>query len=747
MTEEQRMEEGRRMFQIFAARMFEQRVLTAYREKVARERQQKLLEELEDESRLDAQREAKKARDAQKKKDKKQMQKQKQAEEKAKREAEKAAEDTAAKEAEAKKQEEQRRKAEEKRKKKEAERKAQEEEKARKEAEKNRRLQEEKERQQEAERKVREQKAAEKRTREEAKRREREEREAREREVREKKAAEEKERQEREAHAKAQREAQEKTKREEQAAAQQPQILSSKRPSLPAVVALPPTIQQKAQQASRSPHLQVATPNLPKAPTLSRPRQASQQDSHSPSPAAAQIPSKPSGPTSPGSSATSQPSRPSSKAIPAPSKPTTNQSSIPQHPQPPSPNVPSGPRPGMPIPPAAGHTIPHVSMNGFPNAQNHVMHAMAQRGPYGHTVPMFPPGGPHGAQYRSLGPHSGMPGPPPGMVGMPHLSGFTSATGPVFQPSTPAATPFHAPRASIPSHTRNQSASIEKSKFDGPSPSQGSHLQHQPQPQPIGRPAPIGRPSSVKPIEGHFAGKIAASEVDELANHLGSSALLGDDTDDAMPPSSVDRGVAHGNSGSTRPIGFSTSAQAFSSHSPHQALGVAPASSSWGAPGLPFQPHGSGSGSGPGWGATAGGLSSWSNPKMPGAFGSSGRPSSVPRAILVRHLLCRACQSAGPGSFHPLESIHRQVEALRPSKEEPIPVAELLDICETEGDANNGGGQFVLKPEGQGRMAVKWQSDAQQHPARGSVGLGEIGSPVPSSSVPTRGFQKINGIF
>lgn len=35
MTEAERMEEGRRMFQIFAARMFEQRVLTAYREKVS----------------------------------------------------------------------------------------------------------------------------------------------------------------------------------------------------------------------------------------------------------------------------------------------------------------------------------------------------------------------------------------------------------------------------------------------------------------------------------------------------------------------------------------------------------------------------------------------------------------------------------------------------------------------------------------------------------------------------------------
>lgn len=39
------MEEGRRMFSIFAARMFEQRVLTAYREKVAQERQLELLRE------------------------------------------------------------------------------------------------------------------------------------------------------------------------------------------------------------------------------------------------------------------------------------------------------------------------------------------------------------------------------------------------------------------------------------------------------------------------------------------------------------------------------------------------------------------------------------------------------------------------------------------------------------------------------------------------------------------------------
>lgn len=67
----QKMEDGKRMFSIFAARMFEQRVLTAYRERVAQERQLQLLRELEDEDRVAHEREAKKAKENQKKKDKK----------------------------------------------------------------------------------------------------------------------------------------------------------------------------------------------------------------------------------------------------------------------------------------------------------------------------------------------------------------------------------------------------------------------------------------------------------------------------------------------------------------------------------------------------------------------------------------------------------------------------------------------------------------------------------------------------
>ena len=71
MSEEQKSEEGKRMFSIFAARMFEQRVLQAYREKVAQERQLQLLRELEEDDKLNKEREAKKQTQNQKKKDKK----------------------------------------------------------------------------------------------------------------------------------------------------------------------------------------------------------------------------------------------------------------------------------------------------------------------------------------------------------------------------------------------------------------------------------------------------------------------------------------------------------------------------------------------------------------------------------------------------------------------------------------------------------------------------------------------------
>ena len=156
LTEEQRMAEGRRMFQIFAARMFEQRVLTAYREKVAQERQAKLLEELEAEDTREREREAKKLKDSQKKKEKKKAQQQKKEEDRARKEADRLAAENKAKEEAERKAEEARRKKEELRLKKEAERKAAEAERLRRDEEKKKRLQEEQAKQEAAlkERKV-----------------------------------------------------------------------------------------------------------------------------------------------------------------------------------------------------------------------------------------------------------------------------------------------------------------------------------------------------------------------------------------------------------------------------------------------------------------------------------------------------------------------------------------------------------------------------------------------------------------
>ncbi|KAF2863865.1 hypothetical protein K470DRAFT_267878 [Piedraia hortae CBS 480.64] len=324
-SEEQRMYEGRRMFQIFAARMFEQRVFTAYREKVALERQQRLLEELKDEEKLENQRQKKKERDAQKKKERKKAQQQHRAEEKARKEAEKAAEEARQREELEKQQEEQRRKKEDQRKKREEAKRKEEEEKARKEAERQRQVQEAEQRRQEASRK----KAAEKARKEEQKKREREEREAREAEVR------------------ARRLSQERKEREAKAPA----------PSAPQVTKK--VSQSAVPHVKQPPGITPPVPAVPKAATPFRPRQTSGQSPHVP-PVPLQQSSAHTGP----SATTSPPNVPppgAPKVISAAQSHSTHETSQAQ-PQIPSPAG-FGPTPSMhlgsvPTPPVPGPRNP-----------------------------------------------------------------------------------------------------------------------------------------------------------------------------------------------------------------------------------------------------------------------------------------------------------------------------------------------------------------------------------------------------
>ncbi|SMR47109.1 unnamed protein product [Zymoseptoria tritici ST99CH_1A5] len=790
LTEEQRMQEGRRMFQIFAARMFEQRVLQAYREKVAAERQRKLLEELEDEDKQHAQREAKRQRDAQKKKDKKKQQQQAKAEEKAKRDAEKAAEEARLKEAEEKKLEEQRRRKEEQRRKREEEKKKQEEEKAKKEAEKLRRQQEEQQRREEMERKAREAKAAEKAKKEEAKRKEREEREAREKEAREHKAHIEKERKDHEAKLRAQAAAKDREKQNQPTHANPPQI--TKRPSQAGMVAVPGVHSKNAQSGVSSPHPTVAKPVVPKPIQPSKQRQASQQGS---------LASSPKGPQSQQSSAPSKSSSPASsgpKQNPIQPKTIMQKSSHPsgQFSQPPMPTSsplpphhPLQPPPGMPHMqqqhPGGFPGMGPMGFPGFGGPQGPAMPNLSHRGP----MQMFPQQGPHmgmpnrmpfGPGMNGIGPPGMMmqpnqrifpfdgPGsqPPPGFGHTPHpaLPQQTSPIGP------PQAAPGGEQRSSTAGHSRQPS--LDKERFESTAN------------QPISRPAPIKRPGSDKPPGADRSGP--TPDVDDLSKHLGSSALL-DDTDEPMPPNLADvrrhSSIAPGAGARNISIPSSTLGQmagGFGNAVVGNPLGPAPFAN-WNGPGMTGMPFGQSPNlAQPNWGSLPNGSlnNNWSANNS--AFGvnvgtstfgnMSGhpgqnihRPSAVGlnRPLTIRLAVCQACKqlsnntsrnesstSSSPSNandgFHDVHTLLRQIESNRPMLDSPPTLREIEEICETEGDHQNGGGELYVRRTGEDggskAFSVKWEPDVLTPEVGGRTsgggGLGEIGSPLPSKTSP-----------
>ena len=688
------------MFQIFAARMFEQRVLQAYREKVAAERQQKLLEELaEEDVRKDA-KEAKKAKEAQKRKEKKDKQRQLKAEQEAKKEAERAAKEAEAKAAEEKRLEEQRKKREEQRKKKEAERKAQEEEKQRKEAERLKRQQEERERQQEAERKAREQKALEKKAKDEAKRKEREEREAKEKEAKEKKALEDKNR----------------TAKEDQAAAAAAHNAiagAAKKSSQPAVAVPPQLLKQNSSAGMPSP---LVTPAVPKAPTPNRPRQTSHQTSHSSSPKTPHATLGVSKSTSPNSQMPNQ-SIPRSILTKAP---------IPQqglsnpHGQPASPMPPMGPPPGMQGPPGLGMGNMPPGLNGFPGHTSMMPGMMGPRP----NMPFYPQPAPQ--SFRGF--------PPPGMHtsgALPIGRGGFPMEGP---PGFPAPPGFTAPMPTafpmgMPTHSRQGSGSFER--LSNESPITG------PSAQPIQRPTPIKRPSSVKED-----GQQNGSDVDELANHLGSKALLDDDDD--IPELPENRRPSMQQHGSVRAPSFGFADIPGSQYGSFGAPGVG-GGSIWGTPPLGgFHPGPAGGGN-------------WGNSPTSNIFNSpfslnggnargTERNANEHRIVWLRRTICAACKTLGPRAadaegYVDASEVHRQVEASRGamdpaavSMEEMKEACDILDVTHT-----NGGGTLDYKEADNGRVEKIRFSESAPATAMPSS-LGEIGSPVPGHSVLAGGF-------
>lgn len=711
MTEEQRMEEGRRMFQIFAARMFEQRVLTAYREKVARERQDKLLEELEQEDTKKQQQAAKRAKEAQKKKDRAAQKKQAQLEERARREAQKAEEEATRHAEEQKKIEEARRKADEKRKKKDAQRKAEEEGRLRREAERQRRALEQKEKQAEQERKARELKERERKLKEEQRRKEQEARELKERETRERREKHEKDKREKEqraAQAKAEREAKEKLKQEEKAT-QKASAVVAPIPTQPAKKQHPisiPALPQHVPANHPSPQISVATPVLPKAPTPMKPRSVSQevtrsvsQASHSASGASqaasphplTPIHSSP-GPIGPPSKASSagpigagpsmQPVSPLHAAMKSP--PGLHQNPFNNLGMPPL---------GMQYPPG----LPPMAHGGFGRMHD----------------PMFPPG-PSNYRPGSIpapppglgGPIGGRPFPPPSQL----PPGFPFGPDPI--PSMHQGFP-HPESVSPPqpsSHSRQASSSFEPGSFDMKS-SSGS------QPIPISKPGPIGRPASV--VHGQRKSDLSA-DIDEVSDHLGSSALI-DGTDFPLEEHSLHNTPRH-----FAPGPGTGQQQMFPGPPLIDPLFGSPVSAGWGQPQAAFSPP-------PGFG------NAWVPRPL---FGIP--PSGVrqPRSIGVRQMLVRACKdlanhAADPDGYISLSAIKGHVDSITPPDWNQVFESDLLDMCETEGNTQNGGGSFETKSDDLGKVSIRFDPNINLTPTHHprSVGApGEIKSPAVGAS-------------
>ncbi|TQV93780.1 stress response protein nst1 [Cordyceps javanica] len=734
MTEAQRMEEGRRMFQIFAARMFEQRVLSAYKEKVAKERQQKLLEELEEESRQENEQKAKKAKMAQKKKDKAAQRKQAMAEEKARKEAEKAAEDAARIEAEQQRVAQQKQKADEKRRLKEAQRRAEEEARLRKEAERLRKIHEQKERQAEQERKAREAKEREKKAKEEQRVKDREAREQKDREAQERKEKQERDKKDKEARAqRAQREAQEANEAKARAKAASvaaglvpPQIQLAKRGQQPP----PPSSMQQQQQpvpvpvpatavlphhppnpaSFASPKVPVATPVLPKSvvPTPARQRapsqqQQQQQQQHDATFSTASPSLSPRSSTtvhmSPGSigqerklSFGTGPGVPYSVSPPGiPS--TTSMLSAAFH----------GSPIGMQPPPGLPH---HAAPPGFTSRlPNDPVFPAFRSSPSG--MMMAPPGinGPAG---RVMPPASGGPIGPPGFQ-QPVGDQFPISQGYGSMPKDVAP----------PTHTRQGSGA-----FDTIGSSAAA--------MPIGRPAPIGRPGSTSRSgrlhDGSNSSGGGGDDDTDNTKHLGSSVLVEDD--EPLRPDILNQGgTLRTQPPGLRPTGFATSPFMDNGfpRGGHNLWAPTPTS----ANGQHFPPPGFGN---PGWGAAApphpppppgmnpggggGGGFTVGSPVIGGGVGMRSGISQTSRHVAIRQMLCAACKTLASSS-DPMDDGFVDLGALRnhienQSSDPTISAQDLLNLCDTEGSASNGGGTFdvIRRGDTASHVAVRWVPDA-----------------------------------
>jgi hypothetical protein len=128
-------------------------------------------------------------------------------------------------------------------------------------------------------------------------------------------------------------------------------------------------------------------------------------------------------------------------------------------------------------------------------------------------------------------------------------------------------------------------------------------------------------------------------------------------------------------------------------------------------------------------------MGGWGNGPTPnGSFGIGPQPvrTNQPRGVAVRLSICRACKNlegSTSDGFYDANIVKDQLAHLTAPGETPVTIQELLDICETEGNAVNGGGSFDIRSDGNGQFSIRHEADLPNSQRPTEV-PGEIGSPI-----------------
>ena len=79
---------------------------------------------------------------------------------------------------------------------------------------------------------------------------------------------------------------------------------------------------------------------------------------------------------------------------------------------------------------------------------------------------------------------------------------------------------------------------------------------------------------------------------------------------------------------------------------------------------------------------------------------------------------------------------------MKPANEGGISLQEMLDICDTEGNSQNGGGSFTIESQSSNNTYVKFEPGRHTSMSTRGGMPGDIGSPLPGGSFPPFGTPR-----